>query len=88
MQTRCAADSWAAVAGVLQTDTSFSSHLSCLLKSSEVVMIAKALGCIDLNMIAIIGTTDQPCWLAAACKLLLLLLLLEGFCHDACQRGL
>ena len=27
----------------------------------------------DLNMIAIIGTSDQPCWLAEACKPLLLL---------------
>ena len=27
-------------------------------------------------MIAIIGTSDQPCWLAEACKILLLLLLL------------
>ena len=23
----------------------------------------------DLNMIAIIGTSDQPCWLAEACKI-------------------
>ena len=29
----------------------------------------------DLNMIAMIGTSDQPCWLAEACKILLLLLL-------------
>ena len=29
----------------------------------------------DLNMIAIIGTSDRPCWLAEACKILLLLLL-------------
>ena len=28
----------------------------------------------DLNMIAMIGTNDQPCWLAEACKLLLLCL--------------
>ena len=28
----------------------------------------------DLNMIAIIGTSDRPCWLAEACKILLLLL--------------
>ena len=28
-----------------------------------------------LDMIAIIGTSDQPCWLAEACKILLLLLL-------------
>ena len=27
-------------------------------------------------MIAIIGTSDRPCWLAEACKILLLLLLL------------
>ena len=26
-------------------------------------------------MIAIIGTSDQPCWLAEACKILLLLAL-------------
>ena len=26
----------------------------------------------DLNMIALIGTSNQPCWLAEACKLLLL----------------
>ena len=26
-------------------------------------------------MIAIIGTSDRPCWLAEACKILLLLLL-------------
>ena len=26
----------------------------------------------DLNMIAITGTSDQPCWLAKACKILLL----------------
>ena len=26
-------------------------------------------------MIAIIGTSDQPCWLAESCKILLLLLL-------------
>ena len=25
----------------------------------------------DLNMIAIIGTSDRPCWLAEACKILL-----------------
>ena len=29
----------------------------------------------DLNMIAMIGRSDQPCWLAEACKFLLLLLL-------------
>ena len=29
---------------------------------------------IILDMIAIIGTSDQPCWLAEACKILLLLL--------------
>ena len=28
-------------------------------------------------MIAIIGTSDRPCWLAEACKILLLLLLLS-----------
>ena len=28
-------------------------------------------------MIAIIGTSDRPCWLAEACKILLLLLLDE-----------
>ena len=27
-----------------------------------------------LDMIAIIGTSDQPCWLAEACKILLLLI--------------
>ena len=25
----------------------------------------------DLNMIAMIDTSDQPCWLAEACKILL-----------------
>ena len=30
----------------------------------------------DLNMDVIIGTSDQPCWLAEACILLHLLLLL------------
>ena len=34
----------------------------------------------DLNMIAIIGTSDQPCWLAEACNILFLLLLL--LCSD------
>ena len=29
----------------------------------------------DLNMIAMIGMSDWPCWLAEACKILLLLLL-------------
>ena len=28
-------------------------------------------------MIAIIGTSDRPCWLAEACKILLLLLLAD-----------
>ena len=28
---------------------------------------------LDLKMIAIIGTSDQPCWLAEACKIFLLL---------------
>ena len=28
-----------------------------------------------LNMIAMIGTIDQPCWLAEFCKFLLVLLL-------------
>ena len=27
----------------------------------------------DLNMIAMIGTSDRPCWMAEACKILLLL---------------
>ena len=27
----------------------------------------------DLNMIAIVGTSDQPCWLAEACKILLVI---------------
>ncbi len=31
-------------------------------------------------MIAMIGTSDRPCWLAETCKILLLLLLL---CTDA-----
>ena len=26
----------------------------------------------DLNMLAMIGTSDRPCWLAEACKILLL----------------
>ncbi len=30
---------------------------------------------IMLNMIAMIGTSDRPCWLAESCKILLLLLL-------------
>ena len=30
-------------------------------------------------MIAIIGTSDRPCWLAEACKILLLLLLAYHF---------
>ena len=29
-------------------------------------------------MIAMIGTSDRPCWLAEACKILLLLLLLQA----------
>ena len=29
----------------------------------------------DLNMIAMVGTSDRPCWLAEICKILLLLLL-------------
>ena len=33
----------------------------------------------DLNMIAIIGISDQPCWLAEACKILLLLLCCASF---------
>ena len=36
-------------------------------------------------MIAIIGTSDRPCWLAEACKILLLLLLVR---QDACVSGL
>ena len=34
-------------------------------------------------MIAIIGTSDRPCWLAEACKILLLLLL-----HASCLTSL
>ncbi len=30
----------------------------------------------DLNMIAMIGTSDRLCWLAETCKILLLLLFL------------
>ena len=44
--------------------------------------------CLDLNMIAIIGTSDRPCWLAEACKILLLLLLLllhDNFVPEYCQ---
>ena len=36
------------------------------------VMLQKLCAHVDLNMIAIIGTSDQPCWLAEACKVLLL----------------
>ena len=35
------------------------------------------------DIIAIIGTSDQPCWLAEACKILLLLLLLCTHPHYA-----
>ena len=31
-------------------------------------------------MIAIIGTSDRPCWLAEACKILLLLIFVMGRC--------
>ena len=30
---------------------------------------------VHLNMIAMIGASDQPCWLAEACKILILLTL-------------
>ena len=39
-------------------------------------------------MIAIIGTSDRPCWLAEACKILLLLLqlrLVTGFAQQCCR---
>ncbi len=34
----------------------------------------------DLNMVAMIGTSDRPCWLAESCKTLHLLL------HDKCPH--
>ena len=40
-----------------------------------------------LDMIAIIGTSDQPCWLAEACKILLLLLPLRNTHIALCQHA-
>ena len=34
-------------------------------------------------MIAIIGTSDRPCWLAEACKILLLLLLIDFLTYSS-----
>ena len=39
------------------------------------------------DIIAMFGTSDQSCWLAEACKILLLLLLLQVVLHTP-QRGL
>ena len=39
-------------------------------------------------MIAIIGTSDRPCWLAEACKILLLLILLHELCAGRYQHYL
>ena len=36
--------------------------------------------CDDLELCPSIGTSDRPCWLAEACKKLLLLLLLQVAC--------
>ena len=38
-------------------------------------------------MIAIIGTSDRPCWLAEACKILLLLLLLQAELSQAGDKA-